>query len=139
MRVLALDLGDKRIGVALSDLTGLIARPLLVLKRTSRVADFAAIARMVAEHHVEQVVAGLPISMNGSEGQQAAWVRDYTAALAAALPVPVALWDERLTTEAAAAIMRAQGKRPGRQWIDAVAAAVILQSYLDAENVKRQT
>jgi putative Holliday junction resolvase len=78
--------------------------------------------------------------MDGTEGPQAAWVRDYSAALAAALQgrgtataVPVQLWDERLSTEEAEEIMRAQGKRPDKTRIDAVAAAVILQSYLDAQ------
>ena len=137
MRVLALDLGNKRIGAALSDSTGLIARPLLVFKRTSRVADFATIARLITEHNVACLVVGLPISMDGSEGSQAAWVRDYCAALGATLPIPLHLWDERLTTHAAEELLREQGKRPDPQWIDAVAAAVILQNYLDAQHVKR--
>ncbi len=137
MRVLALDLGDKRIGVALSDSTGLIARPLLVFKRTSRVADFVTVARLTAEYDVARVVVGLPISMDGSEGRQAAWVRDYCAALDETLTIPLFLWDERLTTYSAVELLREQGKRPDPQWIDAVAAAVILQSYLDAQNVKR--
>ncbi len=132
MRYLALDLGDKRIGVAISDTLGMIARPLAVIERTSRVADFEAYAALVAEHQVAELVVGLPISMDGTEGRQAAWVRDYSAELAAALDLPLHLWDERLTTEEAVDIMHAQGKRPSKDWIDAVAAAVILQNFLDA-------
>ncbi|MFP4396371.1 MAG: Holliday junction resolvase RuvX [Anaerolineales bacterium] len=132
MRYLALDLGDKRIGVAISDALGMIARPLAVIDRASRVADFEAYAALVAEHRVDELVVGLPISMDGTEGQQAAWVRDYSAELAEAIDVPLHLWDERLTTEEAVDIMHAQGKRPSRDWIDAVAAAVILQNFLDA-------
>jgi putative holliday junction resolvase len=132
MRYLALDLGDKRIGVAISDTLGMIARPLTVIERTSRVADFEAYAALVAEHRVDELVVGLPISMDGTEGRQAEWVRDYSADLATALDLPLHLWDERLTTEEAVDIMRAQGKRPSKDWIDAVAAAVILQNFLDA-------
>lgn len=133
MRYLALDLGDRRIGVAISDLSGLLARPLEVFARTSRVADFAHVADLIEAHKVEALVVGLPLNMDGSEGSQAAWVRDYTGALAATLSIPVDLWDERLTTVEAEEIARVQGKTPDKHWIDAVAAAVILQSYLDAE------
>lgn len=131
MRYLALDLGDRRIGVAISDTSGMLARPLEVFIRTSRVTDFAHIGDLIAQHEVGALVVGLPISMDGSEGHQAAWVRNYSAALVETLSVPLYLWDERLTTEEAIDIMRAQGKKPTKDWIDAVAAAVILQSYLD--------
>jgi putative Holliday junction resolvase len=132
MRYLALDMGDRRIGVAVSDMSGTLARPLEVFKRTSRVADFAHVMNLTKENHAEAIIVGLPINMDGSEGSQATWVRDYSNALATAIGIPVHLWDERLTTVEAADIMRAQGKPPDKTWIDAVAAAVILQSYLDA-------
>jgi putative Holliday junction resolvase len=144
MRYLSLDLGERRIGVALSDSLGMLARPLNTFKRTSREADFHHIAELVEAHNVKTVIVGLPLNMDGTEGPQAAWTRDYSAALAAALhahgtasPIPVQLWDERLSTEEAEEIMRAQGKRPDKTRIDAVAAAVILQSYLDAK--RRET
>ncbi|MCD6285553.1 MAG: Holliday junction resolvase RuvX [Anaerolineae bacterium] len=133
MRTLALDLGNRRIGVAISDTLSMFARPLEVFLRTSRVADFAHIQALIDADRVQSVVAGLPLNMDGTEGQQAAWVRDYAAALGEAISMPVILWDERLTTEEAKDILRAQGKRPNKDWIDAVAAAVILQSYLDAQ------
>jgi putative Holliday junction resolvase len=132
MRYLALDLGERRIGVAISDVLGMLARPLEIFHRTSRVADFVHIGALVTRNQVDAVVMGLPLNMDGSEGRQAAWVRDYSAALAAAIAIPVYLWDERLTSEEAADVMRTQGKSPIKGTIDAVAAAVILQSYLDA-------
>jgi putative Holliday junction resolvase len=140
MRYLSLDLGEQRIGVAISDSIGMLARPLNTFKRTSREADFNHIAKLVEEHNIAAIIMGLPLNMDGTEGPQAAWVRDYSAALATALQdrgaataIPVQLWDERLSTEEAEEIMRAQGKRPDKTRIDAVAAAVILQSYLDAQ------
>ncbi|MGC9521511.1 MAG: Holliday junction resolvase RuvX [Anaerolineae bacterium] len=132
MRYLSLDLGDRRIGVAVSDSLGMIARPLEVFQRTSRQSDFQHIRALVDELGVETIVVGLPINMDGTEGGQADWVRDYTSALRKAIAVPVVLWDERLSTEEAKEIMRAQGREPRREEIDAVAAAVILQGYLDA-------
>lgn len=132
MRYLALDLGDRRIGVAGSDSIGIIARPLEMFKRTSRVADFVYIAKLISDQNAEALIIGLPLNMDGTEGKQAAWVRDYSAALAETISIPIHFWDERLTTEEAKNIMRAQGKAPRKNWIDAVAAAVILQSYLDA-------
>jgi len=131
-RALALDLGERRIGVAVSDALGMVARPLEIFSRTSRQADFAHIDALVTAHQVAVVIVGLPFKMDGSEGRQAAWVRDYSAALAETLTVPVEFWDERLTSEEAEDILRAQGKSAAKGTIDAVAAAVILQSYLDS-------
>ena len=133
MRYLALDLGERRIGVAVSDTLGMLARPLEIFRRTSRAADFAHISALATTNQVNAIVMGLPLNMDGSEGRQAAWVRDYSAALATALDIPVHLWDERLTSEEAADVIRDQGKTPSKGTIDAVAAAVILQSYLDAQ------
>ena len=133
MRYMALDLGDQRIGIALSDALGMIARPLMVIKRTSRVNDFDTYKTLIDKHKVQAVIAGLPINMDGSEGKQAYWVRDYMAAFSDTVDIPVTLWDERLTTEAARDIIRESGRQTGNNEIDAVAAAVILQSYLDAQ------
>ena len=135
MRLLGVDLGGQRIGVAISDPTGVLARPLTVIRRTSRVADCVAFAALVKEYQVAALVMGLPLNMNGTDSQTTTWVRDYSAALANALGLPVYLWDERLTTVEAEAIMREQGKVPDKKRIDAIAAAVILQSYLDAQRV----
>jgi putative Holliday junction resolvase len=131
---MALDLGEKRIGVALSDETQLIARPVEVLPRTSRKADFARLAEIAARGKVGFLVAGLPHELSGAEGPLAPWIRDYTAALAAVLHLPYTFWDETFTSKRASATMRARGvtAREQRGKLDAVAAAFILQDYLDA-------
>jgi putative Holliday junction resolvase len=134
-RVMALDLGEKRIGVALSDPTRTIASAHSVLTRKSRLEDVARYTHLIAENSVTLLVIGLPITLGGREGERAAWVRDYAADLAERLPVPIAFWDESLSTVEAQAALRAQGRRGKklRERVDAVAAAVILQSYLDAQ------
>lgn len=134
-RILALDLGEKRIGVALSDELHLLARSYAVIERSSRKADFEQIATIARGHDVGHLVVGLPIDPRGEEGAIARWVRDYTADLAGHLGVDYTLWDERLTTAEASASMRARGVRAEdqKEWIDAVAAAFILQRYLDAQ------
>ena len=134
-RVMALDLGEKRIGVALSDPTRTIASAHSVLTRKSRLEDVARYTHLIAENSVTLLVVGLPITLGGREGERAAWVRDYAADLAERLPVPIAFWDESLSTVEAQAALRAQGRRGKklRERVDAVAAAVILQSYLDAQ------
>lgn len=137
-RTLALDVGEKRVGIAISDPTGIIARPLQTLVRGSREEDLSAVIALVAEHDVGLVVVGRPLSLDGTEGPQARRVARYAEALAATLPVPVVAWDERFTTVAAEEILRRARKKKQRVHIrdevDAVAAAVILQSYLDEEH-----
>jgi putative holliday junction resolvase len=134
-RIMALDLGEKRIGVALSDETRLVARSLAVIARTSRLADFEKIGRIVDEQGVTLIVVGLPLHLDGREGQKAVWARDYATALATHLRIGVELWDEALTTVAAQENMRQRGhsRKKQREWVDAVAAAFILQNYLDAQ------
>jgi len=134
-RVLALDLGEKRIGVAVSDATRTIATPLALIKRTSRQEDFAQIGRLLAEQQANLLVVGLPIMLDGSEGVKAAWVRDYAAALHEALNVPLAFTDEAFTTVQAEGSLRARGQkgRKIRQNVDAVAATLILQAFLDTQ------
>lgn len=131
---MGIDLGEKRIGLALSDATRLVAAAHSVMSRKSRAEDFARYAQLVAEQDVTLVVMGLPITLAGHEGDRAAWVRDYTEDLRNHLAVPVVYWDESLTTKQAEAGLRAQGKRGRKikEHVDAVAAALILQSYLDA-------
>ncbi len=133
MRVLALDVGDKRVGVAISDLTQFLARSLKVIQRAP-LDDFAAVTRLVEEYQVERVVVGYPRSLDGTVGEQAEKVERYAEGLAKALDVPVVLWDERFSTVSAERLMREAGLRgkKKRERIDAVAAAVILQDYLDS-------
>lgn len=135
-RILALDLGEKRIGVAISDETQLIARSYAVIERTSRVADFAQIAEIVARENVGSLLVGLPVELDGAEGPLAAWVRDYSAALAEDLGLPLTFWDESFTSKQASESMRARGirAREQKEWIDAVAAAFILQDFLNARD-----
>ncbi|HSO26894.1 MAG TPA: Holliday junction resolvase RuvX [Anaerolineales bacterium] len=119
--------------MAVSDATRTIATALAVINRTSRQADFAQIGRLLAEQQANLLVVGLPVMLDGSEGEKAAWVRDYAAALQEALQVSVVFTDEAFTTVQAENSLRARGhKGPKiRQNVDAVAAALILQSYLD--------
>ena len=132
MRYMALDLGSQYIGIALSDTLGMIARPLKVIRRTSRVNDYKIYNQLVVEYNVQAIIVGLPFNMDGSEGRQAKWVRDYIQEFTQTTTIPITLWDERLTTEMASEILRDNNKQPTKANIDAVAAAVILQSYLDA-------
>jgi putative Holliday junction resolvase len=140
MRLLALDVGDRRVGVAVSDATGLIATPLTVVRRASKAQDFAKIARLVREHGAEGLVIGHPLDQDGRAGPQAQRIERYAAALEEALRakgvgVPFLLWDERMSTQRAQEAMIAAGRKAKdrRTRIDAVAAAVILQDYLDEQ------
>ena len=133
-RILALDLGEKRIGVAVSDETRTIARPLTVLKRQSRLTDFESIHGLIDKYAATLLIVGLPLLASGEEGDKAAWVRDYATDLQRRLGLTLRFWDESFTTVEAEASLRERGirGRRARQQIDAVAAAFILQSYLDA-------
>lgn len=132
MRVIALDVGERRIGVAVSDPTGTLATPHTVIQRRSKAEDFAAVARLVAELEAERVVVGLPLSLNGEVGPQARRVTRYARALARTLDVPVELHDERYSTVTADTLLVESGHRR-RVPIDAAAAAVILQDYLESQ------
>lgn len=135
MRSLGLDMGDKRIGVALSDPMGVLATPLLVFEHKDDAADIETILQMVAQYQVENIIVGLPQSMDGSIGVQAAKVKSFTEKLKQRSSVPVELRDERLTTVAARRLLQeASTRRPGKGKkieYDAAAAAVILQSFLN--------
>ncbi len=140
MRLLSLDVGGRRVGVAVSDDTGLIASPLTTIRRTSKAADFDKIARLVQEQRAGALVIGLPLNRDGSAGPQAQRVERYAAALAESLRaqglgLPVIFWDEHLSTQRADEAMIVAGRkaRDRRDRIDAAAAAVILQDYLDEQ------
>jgi len=140
MRLLALDVGDRRVGVAVSDLAGLIATPLTVIRRSSKVEDFAKIARLVREQSAGMLVIGHPLNADGSAGPQARRVERYATAMSEALrldglKVPMIMWDEYGSTQRAQALMISAGRRAKdrRQRIDAAAAAVILQDYMDEQ------
>lgn len=131
MPVLGLDVGDKRIGVALSQ--GSIAVPLTVIQRVEEGADLQRVISLAQEHGVEVIVVGLPRSMDGSIGAQAESVLELAAALGHITDIPVDTYDERLSTVEAERLMREAGtKREKRKEnLDAMAAAVILQDYID--------
>ena len=133
-KLLALDLGEKRIGVALSDTLKIVAQPFDVFPRTSRKADFEYVQAIVERESVSQIVVGLPITMSGEEGTMAQWARDYGTDLGQTLGVPVVFWDESLTSMQAERAMREYGlsRKQMKKKVDAVAAALILQSYLES-------
>jgi putative Holliday junction resolvase len=131
-KLLALDVGERRVGVAVCDAFGMLARPLVTIVRRSKRQDFERIERLVQEHGAEAVLVGHPINMDGSEGPQARHTSRYASALGRAISVPVLLWDERLSSEEARLRLREAGNRRQGQPIDAAAAAVFLQEYLDS-------
>ncbi|MBE3070986.1 MAG: Holliday junction resolvase RuvX [Acidobacteria bacterium] len=134
MRILALDLGERRVGVAVSDPDGIMAHPLVQFEPKGRGDLVARVVRLVAEQGAQRVVVGLPLLHDGRRGEQARRAEAVAAALAGALEAPVVLWDERFSTVEAEAALRGAhltaDRRKARR--DKVAAAFILQSYLDA-------
>jgi putative Holliday junction resolvase len=133
VRTLGVDLGRVRIGLAIADEVLRTARPLRVVTRRSDAADLASIADAAREYEVERAVLGLPLNMDGSEGPSARLARAFAPKLEAALGVPVVLFDERLSTFEAEIRLRDQGfsAKDRRSRVDAEAAAVILQGWLD--------
>ncbi len=133
MRTLALDVGDRRIGVAVSDPTGLIARPLAIITRKNEPSDIQAVTELAREYGAGQIIVGLPLSLDGRLGLQAEKVRLFASALAAALVIPIELRDERFSTITAREhrLESGAGKKKRRAPDDDAAAAVILQNYLD--------
>jgi len=128
---LGLDVGDRRIGVALSDPEGILASPLKIIDCSEEKADIAAIIDIVNHNQVGQIIVGLPRSMDGSLGQQAEKVMAFARVLANHTDVPVDLRDERLSTVAAKRLMQGVNRKKGKRRDDAIAAALILQGYLD--------
>ena len=135
MRVLGIDLGSKRIGIAASDRSGTIASPLTVLQRCgSQGGDHRNIAKIVVEEEAVAIVVGLPLNMDGSEGKAAQSARAEVERMATVVGVPVYVHDERLTTVAADRVMMEQNMnaQARRKVVDKWAAAVILQAWLDS-------
>jgi putative Holliday junction resolvase len=134
MRLMALDIGDRRIGVALSDPSKTLARSLRVVRRRSEEADVLEIASLVEEYEVEKIVVGHPLQLDGTAGEQARRVEAYVEKLREAAGVPIILRDEGLSTVRAREMMIEAGtkQKDRRTRIDAVAAAVILQDYIDS-------
>lgn len=134
---LALDVGDKRIGLAVGNDVARLARPYSILERRSKRADFSAIARVAQEVGAERLLVGLPYNMDGSEGPQARRVRNYARQLQTTLSLPVQFVDERLSSFAADEIIRQnRPRKAGSKKVhnDDVAAAVFLQAFLDQQH-----
>lgn len=139
-RVLALDVGERRIGVAMSDDRGWLAAPLTTIKGTPRARALERIVALVREHAVDEIVVGLPLTLRGEIGPQAQTVKSFAAELEQALRLsagatgpPLRFFDERLTSVAADQMLRDLGVKPEKrkERIDEVAASIILQDYLD--------
>jgi putative Holliday junction resolvase len=139
LRLVGLDVGDRRIGVAVSDPTGSLARPVEVYRRRGAAADAQYVADLVVELEASGVVVGLPKNMNGTEGPQAEKTREFAESLGRH-GLSVALWDERLSTvEATRRMVEQRRSRRGiQERIDSEAAALILQTYLDHIRLKRR-
>ena len=133
-RIMALDVGGRRIGVALSDTMRVIASPLTTLRAEPRARVLAELAKLVRDYEVAEVVVGLPLTLSGEVGQQAKLVQLFAEELERAIAVPVRLFDERLTTVAAERMMLDLGMKPDQRKarIDEVAASIILQDFLDS-------
>lgn len=131
MRFMALDIGERRIGIAISD-SGIFARPHSVLQRKSKKEDFARLEQIIDALKIERVVVGLPYSISGHEkvGPQARRIKRYAEALAKSVPTPIEYFDESYSTVDARAYLSTSGQK--KIPIDAAAAAVILQNYLDS-------
>ncbi len=134
MRVLGLDVGRRRVGVAVSDPTGIIASPLGVIEVRGIKNTIRRVLDICREQQAERIVVGLPVSLGGELGPQAREVLGFVEALRRESPVPVETWDERLSTVGATRLLRAGGhdSRSMRGRVDAAAAAFMLQGYLDS-------
>jgi putative Holliday junction resolvase len=133
-RVLGLDVGSRRIGVAVSDLLGITAQGLATIQRRNKRTDLAALEKVINEHNVSEIVVGLPLRMSGAEGIQAEKMRLFVEELRKRFKLPVHLWDERLTSAQANRLLRETEmsiKRRG-EVVDQMAAVLILQSWMEA-------
>ena len=134
MRILALDHGTKRIGVAISDELKMIAQPLEYIPAEPFSGVLERLRTLVREKEVDQIVVGMPRNMDGSYGDAATKVREFVTVLREAIPVPLRTWDERLTSKQANRVLVDGGVRRSdrKEKVDAMAAAILLQSYLDS-------
>ncbi len=141
MRSLGLDVGDKRIGVALSDPEGILASPFTIINRRGESLDIEAITDIISQKQVEQIIVGLPLSMDGSLSRQAEKVQDFVQRLSEHIEIPVEYRDERLTTVLAERLMQAVDNQKAGKKVrhDAQAAALILQGYLDEKHEPKLT
>lgn len=136
-RILALDVGARRIGIAVSDEMLVTAQGLETLERTNVREDLARVARLAGERGVTLVLVGNPVNMSGEEGRQSVWVREFAEKLRTRCGLTVRLWDERLTTKEAERVLRESGisrVKRGRA-VDRLSAVLLLESYLESISV----
>ena len=133
-RILALDFGKRRIGIAVSDELGITAQGLETMERTNNREDLERLSQLISEKNVSLILMGNPLHMSGAESRQVEYTRDFASRLNAATGVPVQFWDERLTTVAAQRVLKESGisiqKRA--KAVDRLAAVILLESYLDS-------
>lgn len=137
---MGLDVGNRRIGVAVSDELGLTAQPVLTLVRTNRRQDLRSLARLVRKYGCKEIVVGNPLYMSGDQSPQAEKTQAFSQLVAVEMQLPIHLWDERLTSTEAHRHLHAAG-RPGtehRAVVDQVAAVLILQSFMDARRAQSE-
>ena len=136
MRLMGLDVGDRTIGVALSDELGITAQPLTVIRRTESVKkDLAEVRRLVEENGVGKIIIGLPLMMDGTVGIQAEKVEAFTEALRRRVRADIVMWDERLTTSEVERMLIAadESRAKRKEVIDKLEASIILRSYMDSQ------
>lgn len=140
MRILAVDVGERTLGLALSDPDGIVASAWKTLRRRGEAHELSALADIISEQEVGEIVVGWPLNMNGTRGPQAQNAEAFAEKLRARFQLPVHLWDERLSTVAAErSLLEADlSRRKRKQVIDQVAAALFLQSFLDARARQEQ-
>ena len=140
MRIMALDLGTRTIGVAVSDVTGLIANGIETIRRTSPERDFSRLEQLLSQWEIGEIVLGYPKNMNGTIGERAKVSEQFAEELKNRFPgISVVLWDERLSTVAAERVLIDADlqRKKRRKVIDMMAAVVILQNYLDSRSLRR--
>jgi putative Holliday junction resolvase len=137
MRNIGLDVGDKRIGVAMSDPEGILASPLATISRDSDEIAIDAIVKLVSQHNVHKIIVGFPYSLDGNVGSQADKVMDFVERLSRCTEADIEVQDERLSTKATENLLIEAGikNRQRKERLDAATAAYILQGYLDSQNL----
>ncbi|MEW6351141.1 MAG: Holliday junction resolvase RuvX [Thermodesulfobacteriota bacterium] len=133
MRILGLDVGSKRIGVAMSDPLGIIAQGLTTLQCKNQDSDRETIVGLIRQYEVQEIVVGIPYHMNGSEGPEVKKIREFVSVIREAVSLPIHEWDERLSTVAAERLLieADMSRKKRRKVVDKVAAVIILQGFLD--------
>lgn len=139
MRILALDVGEKNIGLAISDKLGLIAQGLPTLRHQTKDEDISAIANILKVHHITEVVVGIPVNLDGSLGKKAQEVAVFLEDLKKKITLPIKVWDERFTSVQAEKVLLEAGlsRKKRKKKIDQLAARLILQNYLDAKVISK--